>query len=92
MKTIKIKENINNELSNNRQFIEECVNRIEYGILNDELIIPIIKAKTDDKTVKINCHRQRWDIILNWCMNFYIKEENYEECHRIKKLINYFDI
>ena len=65
--------------------MKSLVLNIADGIEDDLESVNIAEIKNHD--VIISVPKTEWEAGLNNAMNYYIKKEEYEECSKIKKLI-----
>ena len=62
------------------------VNNIAEGIEDNLQSVNVAEIKNHD--IIINVSRSEWEGGLNKALEFYIEREEYEECSKIKRLIN----
>ena len=66
--------------------VKSLVSNIAKGVDLDLESVNIAEIKNHD--IIINVSRSEWEGGLNKALEFYIEREEYEECSKIKKLIN----
>ena len=66
--------------------MKSLVSNIAAGIKENLQSVNVAEIKNHD--IIINVSRSEWEGGLNKALEFYIEREEYEECSKIKKLIN----
>ena len=66
--------------------MKSLVSNIATGIKENLQSVNVAEIKNHD--IVINVSRSEWEGGLNKALEFYIEREEYEECSKIKKLIN----
>ena len=72
--------------SKKRIVLKSLVDNISMGVKSNLESVNIAEIKNYD--VIISVPKEEWKAGLKNAMNYYIKTEEYEECSKIKKLIN----
>ena len=62
------------------------VENIAQGVKYNLDVINVAEIK--DRDIIISVHKKEWKSGLNKALDYYVKREEYEECSKIKKLID----
>ena len=87
-----VEEAIVDFMQNHSNSYELVVNAIEYGITNDLVKVPVanLHIRNIDRVYQINSHRNKWHNFLSKSMEYFIIQEKYEYCIKVKKLLEFY--
>ena len=72
--------------SKKRIVLRSLVENISIGVKSNLESVNIAEIKNHD--IMVNVPKTEWKAVLEQAMGYYIGTEEYEECSKIKKLIN----
>jgi hypothetical protein len=86
-------ENEANSFYNNNKskLVEIFISNIKMALQDDLLVVPAFKllfAYQGAKYITVTLKRDKFDIILQQCLNYFHETEQYERCTELVKLIN----
>jgi hypothetical protein len=73
------------------KLVEIFISNIKMALHDDLLVVPLFKllfAHMGSKYVTVTLKRDKFDDMLNQCLEYFHETEQYERCSEIVKLIN----